>query len=500
MNIHEEFYNDYICLNPIMATHIGDYRFEDKYEHASTSNYEKKLKIIVKKFEEKIKLEQEDIYIKLMKYQLGLMKESLEYESLKYLPVNHLRNPFKEILDSISKTRLNENKISYLNLFKERVGQMIIILNELKNNMLEGIKKNIVENREIILLLIDDLENIKFDTKNIYYKKEYLKFMNSIFKKEAINFATFLKFEYLPYCKNELGLYGLPGSKKLYNFCLKSNINLDINYHKILKIGIDTVNKIDIEIKKLNISQSELRDKKNRYKSTNDVLKDYKNKLKFLENSVLFDKPKNYRSPDIIGFKSKHEPLANYWSPDINGIKNGIFKLNIYNNNFLKSDTLGLTAHEAMPGHGFQLQSIILNKNLPKWIRVSGYTSVIEGWALYCETLYKGSNKLEYYSYLNSRQLRAIRLVVDILIHIYGFNFKQIFKIMKKYLYNPDSEITNEIYRYSALPGQACSYMIGCLCIEEMAKSSTDLKDFHNWFIKHSYLPINLIINLYYKE
>ena len=75
------------------------------------------------------------------------------------------------------------------------------------------------------------------------------------------------------------------------------------------------------------------------------------------------------------------------------------------------------------------------------------------------------------------------------------------FVISDNYVCKEINEIESEIYRYAVLPGQALSYYLGYLKILEMRKNWCEgtgageqaLKEFHDAFIKCSYLPIHLI-------
>jgi uncharacterized protein (DUF885 family) len=492
MNVDKEFYDDMLNLNPIIATYIGDYRYEDKYMHPSTNYYEQELRILIKKYKPITKYSK---YAELMKYQLKLIEDSLSLP-FKYLAVNHLKNPFKEILDSIPRTQL-ATSTSALRNFKTRINKMISAVQEIKQVLLEGSRKGITENDKLIAILIKDLRNISIDTRHIKDKKSYKKFMNNVFVQAAHDFANFLEQEYIRHCRKSLGLCKLPHGKEMYLYSLNYNTDC-VNYDTMIKLAIKEVKKISKEMEGIKgikgIKGIVEKIKKDKYKN-GEILKDYKNKVKQLEQMNMVTIPTNYKSPQIIGFKKEYEPLANAWPPTLNNEKPAMFKLNLQHSNFYRPDTLGLCAHEAFPGHGFQLQSVMTNTVLPNWVRVSGYNSTIEGWALYCEGLVANkNNELEYYSSLNSRLLRALRVILDICIHVYGLTYDECMYLMKKYLYIPESEMVTEIYRYSALPGQACSYLIGAILIENMASKFTDKKQFHDLFISKSYLPISMII------
>jgi len=151
-----------------------------------------------------------------------------------------------------------------------------------------------------------------------------------------------------------------------------------------------------------------------------------------------------------------------------------------------------------------------MSKEIPKWLLLTPWNSTDEGWALYCEWLLlqpEISNLIEIsdiekYAILNSIQLRNVRLVVDVLINYYGLSFNKVKNFIKEHVEMSESELTQEIYRYSAIPAQALSYSIGQQYILRLRKkylgnsgnSLGSIRGFHKHFIDNSYKPIGLIL------
>lgn len=502
-SIHDDFYNDIIKLNPLSATYYGDHRYDDKYTHSATKKYKQKAELLISDYLEKIKHEKDDILIKLMKYELELEKEAMDLP-FHYIPMSHLDNPFKELLEIVDKTLLNEKNPLHLAKFKKRVISFIEVLPELKQNMIDGTKVGICLNKECTKILIHDLKELKISSKFVHRskRKEFKKFMQHTFMIEVKKFIQFLERDYLPYCKESLGLYGYaPIMEKMYRFCMKHNINDNIGPDELFDIGMKEIKKID-RIKK-SLGVKDIYNKDNLFKNEKEMVDAYSKEIdKLIKESVqFFDIPG--RKPKIVKINSKYEPAATFWPPDIDLKRPGIFKLNV--RDALKSpisDVRNLTAHEVI-AHNYQLYLVMANKKLPKWTRLSDHTSTVEGWALYVESLFlheNPSNKfelLENYSTFNSLQIRATRLCIDIGIHHKGWDFEKCFKFMKKYLYDPDEEITAEIYRYAILPGQSLSYYSSYLRINKMRDKFINdggtLKEFNNMFLSLSYLPINFI-------
>jgi len=477
LNIHQEYYNDTLKLNPLSATFAGDHRFDGEYINCFTEEYRIKSINLINKYTPHIK--QFEPFSDLIKYTLDKEKKFLSL-SFYYLPVNHLENPFQELLDVVPYSNLPNSLIYY----KKRIIKMINTLPELQMNMIHGINAGIVSNKKCISILITKLRTLKLPKVN----KEFTKFMKNNFIPEAHKFADFLN-KYLPFTKESLGLYGLNYS--LYKFCISNETDTNYNPETIHKLGLSLVHSIN---KMKSIHNSNLKKESNIFKTSKEAVDAYTSKFYELRDISGIQ----IKLPKITVINEPYEAAFTYWEPTLDGKNPGILKLNsrdISKHGMYKSDVLNLTAHE-LYGHGYQLPTIILNKSLPKWVRTTSFTSVSEGFALYMETLFKGTS-LENYSSLNSLQLRAVRLVIDTGIHYKGWSFDKCYNYMKKYLYLPDEEITAEIYRYSVLPGQALSYMIGCNIIIKMRKKwEGTTEEFVRWFVSVSYLPICLIKQL----
>lgn len=543
VDVDKEYYNDIIKLNPLTATFYGDYSQEDKYVGPNTLHYRTELIKLINKYTSTTNtgtLNNQPLYkysqqSEIMKYSLDMSKEALKYPFY-YLPVNHFFNPFRDILDIIDRMQFNKpgSKLSSFESFKKRIFSMIQTLPELCQNILDGCKYGIVENKDVIKLLIKDLEHININMDQITnFKKEYKTFMSLVFIPAAKEMAHWLKKEYLGYCKTDLGLFGFPCDKnikniderlgtKMYNSLLKFHTSTDkIDYKYVFNLGLKLVSELDTKIKNVKEQinkqekEAEGHKKENKihyFKTKKEVINVYKKELKQLETdmSSIVDKPKNYKTANIVEIDEEFKPAGLYYPGSLSGSP-GTFKVNVRNpKELMYHDVRNLTLHEAMPGHSLQMQYVTNNTSVPKWLRINVYTSVCEGWALYVERFIgisglKGHREvslLEQLSTLNSMQIRAVRLIIDVGIHIYGYSFKKCYKIMSRYLYNSRAEKTAEIYRYSAIPGQATSYMIGSNIIEKMyIKSGNNglegLKAFHNKFLENSFMPMFMIEKIF---
>ena len=183
---------------------------------------------------------------------------------------------------------------------------------------------------------------------------------------------------------------------------------------------------------------------------------------------------------------------AQYQMGAMDGSRAGIFVVN--ERDMRELPTWGmktLAYHEGIPGHHFQISIAQTLKDLPLIRQVPLYTAYSEGWALYAERfaaevgMYK-DDPLGDLGRLQSEIFRAVRLVVDTGIHAKGWTREQAISYMVENTGMSDTEVTSEIERYMANPGQACAYKVGELKILELrdrAKAAFgdkfSIKDFH---------------------
>jgi uncharacterized protein (DUF885 family) len=101
---------------------------------------------------------------------------------------------------------------------------------------------------------------------------------------------------------------------------------------------------------------------------------------------------------------------------------------------------------------------------------------------------------------LQSEIFRAVRLVVDTGIHAKGWSREQAIEYMVDNTGMSESEVTTEIERYMALPGQACAYKVGELKILELRDKARaafgakfSLMDFHSVILENGALPLTVL-------
>ena len=126
-------------------------------------------------------------------------------------------------------------------------------------------------------------------------------------------------------------------------------------------------------------------------------------------------------------------------------------------------NTPSLTYHESIPGHVWQGEYTF---KLPLCRSLLAFNAYSEGWALYAEQL---ADELGIYDhepvwrlgYLQSIAFRACRLVVDTGLHAKRWTRQQATEWFASTNGSSVAEVSGEVDRYCAWPGQACGYKVG---------------------------------------
>jgi uncharacterized protein (DUF885 family) len=199
-----------------------------------------------------------------------------------------------------------------------------------------------------------------------------------------------------------------------------------------------------------------------------------------------------------------------YYSPAaMDGSRPGTFYANLRDTSEMPTWGMKtLAVHEGIPGHHFQIATALGLKGLPLIRQQPIYEAYTEGWALYAERLAAEIGLYENDSFgdlgrLQAEMFRAVRLVVDTGLHAKGWTREQAIEYMVGTTGQGESEVTSEVERYMALPGQATAYKVGQLKILELRDRARaalgpkfDLKDFHTVVLESGAVPLTVLEQL----
>ena len=143
-------------------------------------------------------------------------------------------------------------------------------------------------------------------------------------------------------------------------------------------------------------------------------------------------------------------------------------------------------------------------ENVPEFRKYLSFTAFVEGWGLYSEQLGESmgiyDDPYDKFGQLTYDMWRAIRLVVDTGMHYKGWTRQEGVDLFLENTAKTPLDISNEIDRYIAWPGQALAYKIGQLKIMELRDKSKealgdkfDIKDYHDHILSFGSIPLNIL-------
>jgi uncharacterized protein (DUF885 family) len=163
-----------------------------------------------------------------------------------------------------------------------------------------------------------------------------------------------------------------------------------------------------------------------------------------------------------------------------------------------------LTLHECTPGHSFQAALALEGPERPPFRGGTSFSGYGEGWGLYTEWLgtVMGIYETPYEDFgrLTYEMWRACRLVIDTGIHQFGWSRERAMDYLRAHAALAEHEITTEVERYIAWPGQALAYKLGEMQIrrhrreaEEKLGPKFDQRYFHDAILALGSVPLPVL-------
>lgn len=542
----DSYYEERLQYFPLEATAIADNRYNDKLPADISGSYREKLKGFYKKYFDKISLidstkllDQDILSYNVFKREMLIQLEGLEYFD-NLLPINqfwsmHLTFP---VLGSGSGNQPFKTVKDYENFLK-RMDDFYAYMDTAIVNMKKGMQNNIVPPAILMERVLPQLKGIIVadPEKSVFYgpindmpssfSKEDGSRIKELYQKAIMEKVVasyqkmhdFISNEYISHCRKTAGIAELPNGKEYYSYMARVWTTTNLTPDEIFETGQREVARIRSEMEKVMNETGYKGDLKSfftfiktdnkfmPFKTADEVINTFKSyesimRPKLAELFNLVPKAK-FEVRQTEKFREASASAEyNQSAPD--GSRPGIFYVPVIDAK--KFNVVGmedLFLHEAIPGHHYQISIQQENDALPKFRRFGWYGAYGEGWALYTEALGKElglyKDPYQYFGSLSEEMHRAIRLVVDVGIHTKGWTREEAIKYSLENEAGNETDLTAEIERYMAIPGQALAYKIGQLKIIEIRKSAEqklgdkfNIKDFHDEVLKDGCLPMDV--------
>jgi len=545
--LYEQYWEEYLELNPLAATFQGDNRYNDRLPNTLSAEYRRKWQEFNERWLKQVEsvgpegLEGQD----LVSYRIFVRDAKQELEELQFpswlQPINQFRNfaglaaqlgsgtgaqPFKTVAD--------------YDAWRKRASQLPAFFDQCIANMREGVAAGIVQPTALMDNVVSQLDKLIKDrpedtlfwmpVRNMpesfaaadreRITSEYRAMIDGVLMPAYRKLRGFVADEYMPKTRRSSGFDALPGGEEWYAFLVRRYTTTGLTPAQIHQIGLDEVARLHREIegvmKQVGFKGSMKEffafmqgDPRFTFKSEEELLAHYRS----LEDKVMAGVPKlfsltpkaGFEIRPVEAFRAESAAGGSYMRPSEDGSRPGVFYVNTFDLPTRKTwDAEDLFLHEAIPGHHFQLALQQELTGVPKFRRFGGETAFSEGWGLYAESLGRElgvyQDPYSYFGYLQNDLWRAIRLVVDTGIHSKGWTREQVIAYMLENSAESETQSTAEAERYMAIPGQALAYKVGAMKIRELRTRAEkalgpkfDVRRFHAAVLEDGSVPLGIL-------
>jgi len=208
----------------------------------------------------------------------------------------------------------------------------------------------------------------------------------------------------------------------------------------------------------------------------------------------------------VEAFREQPGAAQHYFPSTPDGSRPGVYYAHLSDMTAMPKRELEVIAyHEGLPGHHMQIAIQQELTGVPTFRTQAGFTAYVEGWALYSEWLATEiagtyADPLSEFGRLGSEIWRAIRLVVDTGLHAKGWTEQEAIDYFIANSAITETQARSEVRRYLVLPGQATSYKIGMIRIQEMRAQAEEtlgdrfsIKEFHDIVLGGGAMPLSIL-------
>jgi uncharacterized protein (DUF885 family) len=547
----EDYWQDFLVLNPALAVSHGDLRHADAFDDSLQDGWRAQMLALVEKYRTALAVFDPSSLSVNDRTSLAMLSEQLTmardfysgplFESARMLPIDQFQGqhtafaasaagagdyPFKSVADYDAALKRADNYARWTDAAIARMRQGVTagvvlptlvvqrILPQLHAHF--GLRADRTEFWRPVAAMPTEFPDADKRRLTAAFRLK----ITAVIEPAYQRMFDFLHDEYLPHARASVGLGQIPGGTALYDYDVRFHTTTLMTAAQIHRLGLSEVSRIEKELAKVQATIgfsgslqdffAHVRDDgQQKFRARNEIIPAYDAARGRIVGRLplLFDvMPRAEFEIKALPDSSKQSQGNGYFSAAAaDGSRPGILWINTFAPGISdKFNVMTITLHEGLPGHHFQTAIAQEQTGLPSFRRFDFTNAYGEGWALYSESLGPELGMFEdpwsYYGHLNYAILRANRLVIDTGLHSMGWSVEQGVTWMMQHSSMTQPQAAAEVERYVAYPGQALSYKLGELKIRELRTRAEqrlggkfDVKAFHDQVLLGGSMPLTIL-------
>lgn len=543
----EEYFDKVLELNPLYATSIGDYRFNDRMANTISPEHIEISAALDREYLERLLAIDPALLVGQDRLTYDTFRWSREMDLAgdrfpgELQPIDQFYSVTNNFVQLGSGTSVHPFKtVKDYDDFLSRVDDFLVIVDQAIVNMRKGTEQGIVQPTILMEKVLpqlesqitDDIESSTFYTPIKNMPEDFgaedrerlaVAYRETITTKIVPAYQrlhNFIGDDYLDATRDSVGISELPDGEAWYAYLVRQRTTTELTPAEIHQIGRDEVARIHGEMREVMGEvgfEGDLQDffeflntdEQFYFDTPEELIQGYRDmtvRVTELTRKLFDVAPKTgFEVRPVEAFREESASGGSYRRGTPDGSRPGVFFANTYDIKARPKWSMeSLFLHEAIPGHYFQIEIQQELENVPRFRRFGGYTAFSEGWGLYAESLGKElgmyTDPYQYFGALNAELWRAIRLVVDTGLHSKGWSRQDVLDYMYANSAVKEARAVSEAERYMAIPGQALAYKIGELKIRELRTRAEeklgdrfDVVAFHRMVLSEGAMPLTLL-------
>jgi len=546
-DVTENYYEQYLQLNPLTATARGDHRHDDRFGDYVSERWMADWLATEQEALEKLraidpaKLTGEDLLTyESFKYGREIAVAGFRYPS-ELLPVNQFGglHTYFAVLGSGAGAHPFKTTQDY-DHFLARMDGFVAWVDQSIANMRSGAERGLVQPRVVVERMIPQLASLAVSDpkQSVFWQpikqfpaavkpadrdrltKAYFERLSTQVLPAYLRLHDFLKDEYLDQARPTIGWSELGNGAEWYAYLVRYHTTTSMTPEEVHELGLREVARIRGEMEHVkdqlghggdlqSFFDALRADSSLYFTDPTELIAGYQVIRERVDQGMplLFARsPKaGFEIRPVEAFRAASEAAGSYSPGSPDGQRPGVFYVNTYDlPSRPKYAMEALYLHEAIPGHHYQGSIAQEATDMPRYRRFAYDTAYGEGWALYAESLGRDlglyTDPYSQFGALSAEMWRAVRLVVDTGMHAKGWTREQAIDYFRSNTALGDADIKAEVERYIAWPGQALAYKVGQLKILELRSRAQaklgprfDIRAFHAQVVDSGSLPLAVL-------